>query len=461
MRIVRRLGLPAPSLSFALLAALLVCLWIAGGASRADVAGQAIVRGVATGALVLAFLLGGRPAIARAKPVAVLLALTLALPLAQLVPLPPMVWNALPGRAMLDGIGLAVGQGEPWRPSSIVPGATANAVAALIVPVAVLILLAGLREERAWLPGLLLGLVTASMLVGLLQVSGAGFDNPLVNDNPGVASGLFANRNHFALFLALGCLLASGWVFARARPGWRGPVGLGLVLLFTLTILASGSRAGTGLGVVALAIALGLSWRGLRTALRQRPRWVLPTCIAVMASLIAALVAISVEADRAISINRVLAEDASEDMRGRALPAVLAMIRDYFPVGSGVGSFDPVFRLHEPFALLKPTYFNHAHNDFLEIVLDAGLPGLLLLVAALTWWGWASVRAWRAAPGPGGMLPRLGSAMLLLVFVASLFDYPARTPLIMAMVVIAAVWLCDRPDDGHGASALPRRDQHL
>ena len=135
-----------------------------------------------------------------------------------------------------------------------------------------------------------------------------------------------------------------------------------------------------------------------------------------------------------------------------------------------MGSFDAMFRIHEPLALLKPTYFNHAHNDFIEIVLDAGLPGLLILLAALIWWGWASMRAWRSAGKngtgksdigkSGAMLPMLGSATLLLVLIASIFDYPARTPMIMAMVVLAAAWLSGHSDDDM-EPALPKADHHL
>ncbi len=143
-------------------------------------------------------------------------------------------------------------------------------------------------------------------------------------------------------------------------------------------------------------------------------------------------------------------------MRARGLPVVLAMIRDYFPAGAGMGGFDPIFRMHEPFNLLKRTYFNHAHNDFLEIALDAGLPGLLLLAAAIGWWGLASARAWRRRPDAVVVLARLGSAILLLVLGASLVDYPTRTPLIMVTMVLAAMWLhC-----GTGP-ALPRPPQHL
>src|SRR3546814_18506461 len=118
-------------------------------------------------------------------------------------------------------------------------------------------------------------------------------------------------------------------------------------------------------------------------------------------------------------------------MRARGLPTVLSMIAAYFPAGAGFGGFDPIFRLHEPFRLLKPTYFNHAHNDFLEVVLDGGLPAALLLLVAIGWYAIASIRAWRAS-GRHSVLPTLGSSILLLVFVASAFDYPARTPMLIA-----------------------------
>ena len=145
-------------------------------------------------------------------------------------------------------------------------------------------------------------------------------------------------------------------------------------------------------------------------------------------------------------IYRVIGVDPGQDMRGRGLPTVLAMIWAYFPVGSGLGGFDPIFRMHEPISLLGLTYFNHAHNDWLEVVLDAGLPGLLLLFSAVLWWGWASICAWRAGADTRYILPKLGSAALLLVMIASIFDYPARVPMIMAVIVIAAAWLGGRGD---------------
>ena len=460
----RRQPLPRirPSLAWILLAVLLATLWVAGGASRADAAGQVIVRGISAAILVIAVLFGRRARFQPAKPVMFLLAAAIALAVLQLVPLPPTIWQALPGRAAVKGVAMVIGEGQPWRSWSITPGATANALASLIVPVTALLLMAGMTaDDRMMSPGLLLCVVVAAMLLGLLQFSGAGFDNPLINETPGSVSGSFANRNHFALFLALGCLLVPGWVFLDGRrAGWRGPVGLALVLLFFLTILASGSRAGTALGLIALAIGIGLSWGGIRSELRRYPRWVFPALVACMIVTVVIVVLISVAADRAVSIDRVFAVDPEQDMRSRGLSTVIAMIREYFPAGSGLGGFDPIFRMHEPFDLLKPTFFNHAHDDLIEVVLDAGLPGLLLLLSGLAWWAWASIAVWRKGRSSRHTLPKLGSAILLLVILASAFDYPVRTPMIMAIVVIAGTWLAEERGRRR-ESALPRTDQHL
>lgn len=437
--------------AFVLLLLLLGALWVAGGASHADVTGQVVTRTATWGALVLAILLDVRPTIIGACAIFWLLLATVLLVLVQLVPLPPSVWTTLPGREFL--LSAPFGSQNIWRPWSLTPSTTINAASSLIVPVVTLYLISAMPpEEKAWLPAILLGVIFLSMLVGLLQFSGFIIDNPLINDSRGSVGGTFANRNHFALFLGVGCLITPVWAFAgKQQVGWRAPVALALMTLFALTILATGSRAGILIGLLALVLGLALCWRDVRRALRGAPRWVFPTLVAAIIGVVALLILVSIAADRAESVRRAFEVDPGQDMRARGLPTVLSMIAVYFPAGAGFGSFDPTFRLHEPFDLLKPTYLNHAHNDFLEVILDGGLPALLLLLGAIIWYGLASVRAWR---GQGGhaVLPKLGSAILLLVFVASVFDYPARTPMMMAMIVIAASWLCQnrtpyvRPD---------------
>lgn len=429
-----------PSLAFWLLSTLMVVLCLAGGASRADVMGQVVVRAFAALLLAVALLTAKRPEEPLPRAVIFVLATALLIPLLQLIPLPPALWEALPGRALFQA---AVPGPQPWRPIAIRPDATSNAAAALLIPITVLALACVLKRiewERVLL--VLVAIAGLSAIVGLLQVSGSSVSSPLVNATAGAVSGLFANRNHFALFLAIGSLIAPVWAAQNAdQASWRIPFAAAAMLFFFMLILASGSRAGILNGLLGSAIGLAIIRRELQRALSWLPRWGGIAMAASVAIVVAVLVMLSVASDRAQSVNRVVAMTSSEDMRARAFPTVVEMIRTYLPVGSGFGTFDTVFRIHEPFSLLKPTYFNHAHNDFLEIVLDGGVAAALLLAAALVWWGWASIQVWRAAPSSIANPGRLGSGILLLVLVASAFDYPARTPLMMAIIVLAATWL--------------------
>ncbi|MGN5376496.1 hypothetical protein [Sphingomonas hankookensis] len=81
---------------------------------------------------------------------------------------------------------------------------------------------------------------------------------------------------------------------------------------------------------------------------------------------------------------------------------------------------------------------------------------MLLLAAAILWWLFASIRVVRVAPNTEVILARLGSAIIFLILVASLTDYPARTPTIMAVLVLAAFWLARGAKVAMHA-ALPRR----
>jgi O-antigen ligase len=447
-----------PSIAFVLLTVLFATLWLAGGASRSDVLGQVIVRAVAWTVLV-AFFLFGELKSRVARPVAWLVGGALVLTLVQLVPLPPALWQALPGRALLSNAATVSGQAQPWRPWSIVPSGTVNAASSLVVPFAVLLVLSGLRNaERRLLPGMVLVLIVLSSLMGMIQFSGITINNPLVNDTVGEVAGTFANRNHFAMFVALGCLLAPAWALPAAGAAeWRALAAIGLLLLFALTILASGSRTGILLGTLGIVIGLVMARAGIRRTLRRYPVWVSWASVAGILFAILGVVLLSIAAGRAVSINRIWMADGGQDMRVRGLPVVWAMIREYFPFGIGLGAFEPVFRINEPFSLLKPTYFNHAHNDWLEIMIDAGLPGDLLLLVAITWWVRASIQAWWFAPQQHKATPRIGSAMLLLIMVGSMFDYPVRTPMMMAVTTLAAIWLADH----RRTYALPTPSEHL
>lgn len=450
---------PKPQGAFVLLALLLAVIWLCGGSSRADVLGQAIVRVAAGAAIVLAALFVAKVDIRSLKPVFWILAAIIILPLMQIVPLPPSIWMELPARTLFAEPANIAGSGQPWRPISISPSATLNAFYSLIVPASVLILAASLSEaRRSWVLTALLFAVIASLLVGLLQFSGAGFDNPFINGIRGSVDGTFANRNHFALFLALGCLMAPVWAFVRRdQLSWRLPTAIGVILLAALTILATGSRSGMAIGVIALCLGPLIVREDVGRLFRNTPKWVLPTTIAIAVVVIAAFVAVSFLSGRAMSIDRLAMLTLGDDMRQEGLGPVLDILWANFPFGVGFGGFDAAFRIAEPDAFLKLLYFNHAHNDWLELIMEAGAFGLVVLGAALWWWVRASIAVWRPAKSGSvvQLAGRLGSAMILLVLLASATDYPARTPMIMTALVIAACWLAWGQQGVRNRASLP------
>jgi O-antigen ligase len=110
----------------------------------------------------------------------------------------------------------------------------------------------------------------------------------------------------------------------------------------------------------------------------------------------------------------------------------------------------------EPFSNLGPSYFNHAHNDVLELLIEGGLGGGLLLVGGIAWWVRQTLRAWQGPDGSdSGALARAGSAITLIFGLASLTDYPLRTPICSVVFLLACCFMCVQ----RSAQASDSRDQ--
>jgi O-antigen ligase len=113
------------------------------------------------------------------------------------------------------------------------------------------------------------------------------------------------------------------------------------------------------------------------------------------------------------------------EFRLTAWPHVEEAAGAVFPMGAGIGAFDRVFRSVEPLNLVGPTFFNHAHNDYLELWLETGVAGPGLLVVFALWLVWKTWAVWSARAGPA--LGRAASVAIGLTLVQSLVDYPLRT----------------------------------
>lgn len=420
--------------------AFLLLLLLGGGASRTDVLSVIYVRPAAVLCIgILAALSRGGRCEGKHLPVRALLLLAACVAV-QLIPLPPAIWTALPGHARYGEAAALLGIAQPWRPISIAPDLTLNSLLALLPVLATALGTLAIRpDQRRVLAPLLIAAALFSAGCGVLQVAqGQGYF--YLNRSPDVADGIFANRNHQAVFLAVALVLLGSWpALTLRRPSELVPraVAAGCASLFLfMMIVATGSRSGLLLGAAAGLFATLTFVRGVAPGRGRRLSFLALPVAAVLA------LAAMVLGGRAASLDRLLGVDLAGEQRLSSLPTLVRLLRDYLPMGSGFGTFDPVFRTAEPDALLHYGYFNHAHNDAIELVLTGGVPAAVLGMTVLGWWVWASWRVF-AVPGraPEILLGRAGSATMALLGAASLSDYPLRTPLLGGLFVIAACWL--------------------
>ena len=88
------------------------------------------------------------------------------------------------------------------------------------------------------------------------------------------------------------------------------------------------------------------------------------------------------------------------------------------------------------------TYVIHAHDDYIELALELGVAGILLMIAFLAWWARAVWRAWRDAEA--GIYARAASIATAAILVHSLVDFPLRTAAIDAAFAMCLALLIDR-----------------
>jgi O-antigen ligase len=132
-------------------------------------------------------------------------------------------------------------------------------------------------------------------------------------------------------------------------------------------------------------------------------------------------------------------EDQAEDLRWPVWQSIVDMLPRSLPWGTGVGSYVEAYQVLVPDNLLRPTFSNHAHNEPLEILFTAGIPGAALVLLALVFLAAAAWRSLRAS-GDAALFKRLGILVIILLAMASISDYPVRTPILSAVFVLAAIW---------------------
>ena len=223
----------------------------------------------------------------------------------------------------------------------------------------------------------------------------------LVSDgvNPNVMAGalvvLITIPSAYLLFVS-----AQKTVPILEQTRWR----LVLVTLSAVSLIASlpmliftQSRSAYGAVAAALAVLLALRWRMARIALSA-------ACGLGIGFLIAN------PAIRTALTNSLLSSSTAGelDYRLEIWSRAWYMIQDFAFTGIGMGSFEKVTDLLYPL-ILSPPGIQHAHNLFLQVAVDLGIPGLIAWLGIL---GYVCLSAWRAYRYGEGWVRALGAGLL-------------------------------------------------
>lgn len=424
-----------------LAAALVAGALVLGGGGIDNPVTEILLQGLAA-ALAVAWLWSAGPVRATTREhhaLWLIAALALAVPAVQLMPLPPAIWTALPGREPEAAALTLIGEQGSWRPLSLSPPRTLAALLALGPPLLAMLMAASLDDKgRARLVAVVAVVALAAAVLGAAQwVGGPGALRLYADSHPDWPVGFHNNRNHAADLLLIGSVaLSAALATAAIEPkrklaGWA--IG-GAVLL--LAAVMTGSRAGIALIPVAL---LG-QWLILRRTLPAGPWRSLPVAAAGVVTVLA-LAAVLLRDNPALGA---VAQrfTLTGDMRIEYWRDAAFAAGQYWPLGAGLGAFVPVMLAAERLQAVSPGYPNRAHNDYLELAVEAGLPGLVVLAAIGLLVAWLAWRKWRATPQAAQLWFAL--AALAILGLHSAVDYPLRT-LALATVAALAVGLLTPP----------------
>lgn len=423
-----------------------------GGSSRMDVQSLSILRPISVVFCGLALLTLRLEHIQNNRIVVTGFGFVLFVLLLYVLPLPQSLLLEVPGQKQVAEIRMAARIDSGWATADLVPINGWNAIVSMCAPLAVVLLGIQLSKDdlSRTLP-LLVGLGAISGLFGFFQII-SNSDSPFYLyqiTNEGSAVGLFANRNHAAVLLAMLIPMLAVYGTSNSYGAEQSKTrlirALAMFIILIPLILVTGSRSGFLIAILGIAGA-GLLFRYPSANLPKTTKYFKSASSIVGAAIfvvVLGLVFITIFFSRATAIERLFRDPAKSDLRQDFWLSSLDLWDKFMPLGSGPGSFAEVYRLIEPVSLLDSTYLNRAHNDWVETIVILGIPGILILgVCALLYLKRSRLLFFHMDGNRRTVtVSRLAAVLLAMLAIASFVDYPLRTPALMNVFALLLLWL--------------------
>jgi O-antigen ligase len=203
------------------------------------------------------------------------------------------------------------------------------------------------------------------------------------------ATGTFVNRNHFANYLAMALCLSIGVILFlwsrsdRSRSGKKAPIEMALLVAFFAIFLGAAlllSRSRAGL----LCAAISLVGFGVYSIQNRKSIYFLFVAgLLILGIGFSFWIGKNPNPDRFLDLS---AQMQSADARPAVWKRSAALWLDAPVIGRGASTFADAFETSANGSI--SARYRHAHNDYLETLVETGLAGFLLLfggIAATLW----------------------------------------------------------------------------
>lgn len=436
------------SLGQSLVLAYLFFVLILGGASAAGFSGNTVLQLVGAALIAWTFWSDRRGPSLQTGLRTFLIALAIVAAL-QFLPLPPAVWHLIPGRAPIaEGFDLA-GMAHPWLTLSLNPWATLQSLVWWIPAFALFL---AMRSSHAPATRHLVWVIAAVayasvVLAGVQSLQNSGYFYAITNRGNGV--GLFANSNHLGTFMLIAiALVAAQWIYdTGVRQPSKVPLPRHLQLLGLLAPLVIGVFLSNSLACMLLLIPLLTG-----VYLLSRPQLKLNWWVALAAGLGFTAGLMWLLASGLVANDLMSQSGTAGISRGEFLANGMRMIGDFAPLGSGIGTFRELYPWYEEPARVTTTYVNHAHNDLLELLIETGIFGVILIVLFGRWLIATVWNLWSKARNET-TLAQGATLAAAAILTHSLVDYPLRTAAISSLMFVCCI-IARRNPEPRGAAAV-------
>lgn len=205
----------------------------------------------------------------------------------------------------------------------------------------------------------------------------------------GLATGTFVNRNHLAHYMALSGAAALTLILADLGPGRRGEGIRNRLLDFIDLLFSAKMRSRLALVILVIALILtrsrmgniaffvSLSAAGLCFILLRHRRYALRAMLLFASIAAVDVLIVSNWYGLELVVDRIEQTDLQTDNRAALLRDAAETAATYSFTGAGLGSFS---RAHTPYrSAASVIYFDHAHNDYVQFLVETGFAGLIML----------------------------------------------------------------------------------